>query len=76
MNHHKIDKIYVTYIISPLFLKLATFTCLISTVKSIVVGVSCIIPSVELANYMYTLHFHSVVNSGTWFSCRALFAVI
>jgi len=65
MNYHKIDKIHVSYIISPLFLKLAIFTSLISTVKSIVGGVSCIIPSVELANHVYTLHFHSLVNSGT-----------
>jgi len=65
MNHHKIDKIHVSYIISPLFLKLAIFTSPISTVKSIVGGASCIIPSVELANLVYTLHFHSLVNSGT-----------
>jgi hypothetical protein len=65
MNHHKIDKIHVSYIILPLFLKLAIFISLISTIKNIVVGVSCIIPSVELANHMYTLHFHSLVTSGT-----------
>jgi len=65
MNRHQIAKIYVSYIISPLFLKLAIFTSLITTVKSIVFDLSCIIPSVELANHMYLLHFHSPVNSGT-----------
>jgi chaperone required for assembly of F1-ATPase len=65
MNHHKIAKIYVSYILSPLFLKLAIFNSLISTVKSFVVGVSCIITSVELANQTYFLHFHRLVNSGT-----------
>lgn len=65
MNRQKIAKIFVSYVISPLFLKLAIFTSLISTVKSIFVGASCIIPSVELANHMYFLHFHSLVNSGT-----------
>ena len=64
MHHHKVAKIYVSYI-SPLFLKLAIFTSLISTVKSIVVGASFIIQSVELAYLMYTPHFHSLVNSGT-----------
>jgi hypothetical protein len=65
MNHHKIDKIHVSYIIPPLFLILATFTSLISNVKRIVGGVSCIIPSVELANHMHTLHFYNLVTSGT-----------
>jgi len=64
MNHHKIDKTYVSNIISPLFLKLGIFTSLISTVKGNVVAVSGIIPPVELANHMYTLHFHTIVNSG------------